>query len=59
MMRVRILTLSVWNTEGNSRRLEIISRELRKRNPDLIAFQEVVQTADIQMLDRLIGGLGF
>lgn len=56
-MRVRIVTLNVWNTEGDSRRPEVINRELRRLDPDLIAFQEVVQTRDVRMLDQLLDGL--
>jgi endonuclease/exonuclease/phosphatase family metal-dependent hydrolase len=51
------MTSNVWNTEGDSRRPEIINRELRRLSPDLVAFQEVVQISDIQMLDRLMDGL--
>ena len=58
-MRVRVLTLNVWNTEGDPQRVEIINRELRKLDPDLIAFQEVVQTRETRMLDRLLDGFGF
>ncbi|MEZ2131523.1 MULTISPECIES: endonuclease/exonuclease/phosphatase family protein [unclassified Sinorhizobium] len=56
-MRIRVVTLNVWNTEGAARRLEIINRELRRIDPDLIAFQEVVQTRDVRMLDRMLEGL--
>lgn len=57
-MRVRIVTLNVWNMEGDPRRPEIINRGLRRLNPDLVAFQEVVQTPEIKMLGTLIRGLG-
>ncbi|TCU06988.1 endonuclease/exonuclease/phosphatase family protein [Rhizobium sullae] len=43
-MHMRVVTLNVWNTEGDSRRPVIINRELHQLDPDLIAFQEVVQT---------------
>jgi len=58
-MRVRVVTLNVWNTEGDPQRPGIINRELRRLEPDLIAFQEVVQTRDVRMLDRLLDGLSF
>ncbi len=58
-MRIRIVTLNVWNTEGDPKRPDIINRELHKLAPDLIALQEVVQTAEIKMLDRLLHGLDF
>jgi endonuclease/exonuclease/phosphatase family metal-dependent hydrolase len=57
-MRVRVVTLNVWNTEGDPRRPEVINRELRRLDPDLIAFQEVVQTPETRTLDRLLDGLG-
>jgi hypothetical protein len=57
-MRVRVLTFNVWNTEGDPRRLEIINHALRKLDPDLIAFQEVVQSPKNKMLDRLLDRLG-
>ena len=58
-MHVRILTLNVWNSEGDARRLEIINRALSTLKPDLIAFQEVIQTPEDKMLDRLLAGLDF
>ncbi|HEX5459958.1 MAG TPA: endonuclease/exonuclease/phosphatase family protein [Steroidobacteraceae bacterium] len=57
-MRVRVLTLNVWNTEGDSRRPDIINRELHRLKPDLVALQEVVQTPRTKTLDRLLNGLG-
>lgn len=56
-MRLRIVTLNVWNTEGDARRPERINRELKRLDPDLVAFQEVVQTREPMMLDRLLDGL--
>lgn len=56
-MRLRVVTLNVWNTEGDARRPELINHELKRLNPDLVAFQEVVQTRELKMLDRLLDGL--
>lgn len=56
-MRVRVVTLNVWNTEGDAGRLDVINHELHKLEPDLIAFQEIVQTFENKTLDRLIRGL--
>lgn len=56
---MRVVTLNVWNTEGDRRRPDIINRELHRLKPDLIALQEVVQTADIKMFDPLLNGLDF
>lgn len=57
-MRVRVLTLNTWNTEGDPRRPDIINRALRKLDPDLIAFQETTQSPKDRMLDHLLDGLG-
>ena len=56
-MRIRILTLNVWNTEGDLRRPEVINRTIRQLEPDLIALQEVVHTAGTRTLDTLLAGL--
>jgi endonuclease/exonuclease/phosphatase family metal-dependent hydrolase len=56
-MHVRIVTLNVWNTEGERGRLKAINSELRRLNPDLVAFQEVVETADLKTLDTLLEGM--
>jgi endonuclease/exonuclease/phosphatase family metal-dependent hydrolase len=56
-MRIRVMTLNVWNTTGDPRRPEIINRALRKLDPDLVALQEVVQTRETRTLDRLLDGL--
>jgi endonuclease/exonuclease/phosphatase family metal-dependent hydrolase len=56
-MRIRVVTLNVWNTEGDPRRPGLINKELRRLSPDLLAFQEVVQTADEKSLATLLDGL--
>ena len=56
-MHVRIVTLNIWNTEGEPGRLKAINSELRRLNPDLVALQEVVQTADVQSLDAVLEGM--
>jgi hypothetical protein len=40
-VRQRILTLNVQNDEGDPRRQELLNRELRRLEPDLVALQEV------------------
>jgi endonuclease/exonuclease/phosphatase family metal-dependent hydrolase len=57
MQHLRIVTLNVWNTEGGPGRLRGINRELKRLNPDLIAFQEVVQNEKINSLDILLDGM--
>lgn len=56
-MHLRLVTLNVCNTEGEPERLAAINRELGRLDPDLVAFQEVVQTADVKFLDTLLDGL--
>lgn len=56
-VNIRVLTLNVWNQEGDPRRMAAINRELRVLDPDLIAFQEVVYTADGNQLDELLRGM--
>jgi endonuclease/exonuclease/phosphatase family metal-dependent hydrolase len=56
-MRVRVVTLNVWNTEGDPRRLDLVNQQLRALAPDLLAFQEVVQTDEQKSLPRLLDGL--
>jgi endonuclease/exonuclease/phosphatase family metal-dependent hydrolase len=56
-MHLRVVTLNVWNEEGDSRRAGIINRELRRLNPDLVALQEVVQTSERNQLEQLVDGL--
>jgi len=56
-MKVRVVTLNVWNTEGEERRLDLINQELRRLDPDLIALQEVVQTPETSYVERLLNGL--
>ncbi|MBB4570794.1 endonuclease/exonuclease/phosphatase family protein [Rhizobium leucaenae] len=57
-MRVRVVTLNVWNVEGDSRRHNIINQELRRLKPDLVALQEVIQSAEARTLDTMMDGLG-
>jgi endonuclease/exonuclease/phosphatase family metal-dependent hydrolase len=55
-MRVRVLTINVQNTEGDPRRTELINHELRRIDPDLVSFQEVIQTSDRVQLAELLSG---
>jgi endonuclease/exonuclease/phosphatase family metal-dependent hydrolase len=55
-MQLRVVTLNVWNEEGAAgQRAELINRELRGLDPDLVALQEVVDTAQ---LGALLDGTG-
>ncbi|MGW5644695.1 endonuclease/exonuclease/phosphatase family protein [Saccharopolyspora sp. NPDC003752] len=53
-----MLTINVQNVQGDPRRTEQINRELRRLDPDLVAFQEVVQTPERKQLDELLAGTG-
>jgi endonuclease/exonuclease/phosphatase family metal-dependent hydrolase len=56
-MRVRVITLNVWNIEGDGRRHRTINDELRQLKPDLLALQEVMQTPERKTLDTIVDGL--
>jgi hypothetical protein len=43
-MKLRVLTLNVWNDEGSADRTALINREIRRLQPDLISFQEVSES---------------
>lgn len=57
-MRVRVLTLNVQNDEGDPRRAELISREIRRLDPDLVALQEVPLGVGPHGLGTLVAGTG-
>ena len=55
-MRLRILTINVQNDEGDPRRLDLLNREVRRIDPDVVALQEVLSAGPRQQLDALLGG---
>jgi endonuclease/exonuclease/phosphatase family metal-dependent hydrolase len=55
-MRLRILTINIQNDEGDPRRLDLLNRELRRIDPDIVAFQEVLHTPRRNQLDELLAG---
>ena len=55
-MKLRILTINVQNDEGDPRRLGLINSELRRLDPDIVAFQEVLRTGECDQLDELLDG---
>ena len=57
-MRLRILTINVQNDHGDPRRIDVLNRELRRIDPDLLSMQEVLQTPDRRQLDALLEGTG-
>jgi endonuclease/exonuclease/phosphatase family metal-dependent hydrolase len=56
-MRLRVLTLNVWNNQGSPRRTDIINQESRRLNPDLVSLQEVIDGPAQNQLETLLGGL--
>ena len=55
-MRLRILTINVQNDQGDPRRLDLLNRELRRIDPDVVALQEVISAGPRQQLDALLAG---
>lgn len=55
MTRLRILTFNVQNDSGDARRIELINRQLRRLDPDLVALQEVTGPRQV---DELLAGSG-
>jgi endonuclease/exonuclease/phosphatase family metal-dependent hydrolase len=55
-VRLRILTINVQNDEGDPRRLDLLNRELRRIDPDVVALQEVISAGPRQQLDALLAG---
>ena len=58
-MRIRVLTLNVWNSEGPAGRTRLINQAIKRIRPDLISFQEIVRSADEGQLAQLTEGLDF
>ncbi len=58
MRRLRVLTLNVENVEGDPRRTKAINTELRRIDPDLVAFQEVIHAPDRVQLNELLADTG-
>src|SRR6266568_2671699 len=57
-MRLRIVTLNVWNQQGDPKRTDLINRELRRLDPDLVSFPVVVHSPECSQLEELIDGTG-
>jgi endonuclease/exonuclease/phosphatase family metal-dependent hydrolase len=57
-MRLRVMTLNVWNTQGDPRRMELINSELRRLEPDLLSLQEVIRYEERDQLEELVAGTG-
>jgi endonuclease/exonuclease/phosphatase family metal-dependent hydrolase len=63
MLPLRVLTLNIWNRGGPwEHRLDILRRELRELDPDLIALQEVLSPEGLPMPgqhEQIAEGLGY
>ncbi|KRQ95586.1 hypothetical protein CQ12_03050 [Bradyrhizobium jicamae] len=57
-MRLRVVTLNVWNRQGDPKRTGLINRELRRLAPDLVSLQEVAKSPESSQLDELIRDTG-
>jgi endonuclease/exonuclease/phosphatase family metal-dependent hydrolase len=57
-VQLRILTINVQNDEGDRQRQQLLNRELRRLDPDVVALQEVVHDPDRNQLDELLDGTG-
>jgi endonuclease/exonuclease/phosphatase family metal-dependent hydrolase len=56
-VRIRVLTVNIWNNQGDPRRQRVLNREIKRLNPDLVALQEVIQTPTESQLSVLLEGL--
>jgi endonuclease/exonuclease/phosphatase family metal-dependent hydrolase len=53
-----VLTLNVRNDEGDLRRIDMINREIRRLEPDLVALQEVAIAPSAADAQTLLAGTG-
>jgi endonuclease/exonuclease/phosphatase family metal-dependent hydrolase len=58
LIHLRVLAINVWNTAGDRRRMDVLNGELRRIAPDLVAFEEVVQSPERNHLEELLHGTG-
>ncbi len=57
-MHLRVLTVNVYNDQGDPRRTGLLNRQLRDLDPDVVAFQEVCYPDRWDQLAELIAGTG-
>jgi endonuclease/exonuclease/phosphatase family metal-dependent hydrolase len=57
-MRLRVLTFNVQHDAGDPRRTGLLNQELRRLEPDLVAFQEVCYPERWDQLAELVAGTG-
>jgi endonuclease/exonuclease/phosphatase family metal-dependent hydrolase len=57
-VQLRVLVINVWNVAGDARRTELLNSEIRRLAPDLVAFEEVIQTPERNQLKELLHDTG-
>jgi endonuclease/exonuclease/phosphatase family metal-dependent hydrolase len=57
-MHLRVLTINVQHDEGDPRRTRLVNEELRRLEPDVVAFQEVCYPNRRDQLAELVAGTG-
>ena len=57
-MHLRVLAINVWNTAGDPRRIDLLNSGIRRIAPDLVAFEEVIQSPERKQLEELLQGTG-
>jgi endonuclease/exonuclease/phosphatase family metal-dependent hydrolase len=57
-IRLRVLTLNLWNMEGERSRQELLRDGIAALRPDLLALQEVTRTAAHDQLAQVLAGTG-
>lgn len=57
-MHLRVLTINVQHDEGDPRRTRLLNGELRRLEPDVVAFQEVCYPNRWDQLAELVAGTG-
>lgn len=53
---LRVLTLNVWNVDGEPERQQLLCDGVAALEPDLVSFQEVVRTPEYDQLAALVAG---
>jgi endonuclease/exonuclease/phosphatase family metal-dependent hydrolase len=57
-MQLCVLAINVWNVAGDVRRTALLNGAIRRLAPDLVAFEEVIQTPDRNQLQELLHETG-
>jgi endonuclease/exonuclease/phosphatase family metal-dependent hydrolase len=57
-MHLRVLAINVQNTAGNPRRIGLLNSGIQRIAPDLVAFEEVIQSPERKQLEELLQETG-